>query len=157
MTNTEKFILKENGAKEAVTSLLKVLDGKSYSFADSALKTAKKFLNEDSHFNAKNALKKIDELTEIKSAGTAKKKTVSDIHGGREIYKAVYQVNHSKSYFLGALKHATVTDFSDDVLTLTFDSDPIAKYFSNNHKKTFESSASLIVGRKISLKILVEG
>ena len=156
MTNTEKFILEENGAKETVTEILKILDGKSYSFADSALKTAKKFLNEDSNFNAKNALKKISELADIVPTKPAKKKTVNNFYDGRKLYSATVDVNHKNNFFLGALKHAKVTDFSDDVLTLTFDSDPIAKYFEETHKKTFEESASLITGRKITIEILTE-
>ena len=64
MTNTEKFILKESGAKEAVTALLKIFDGKSYQFANATLNAAKKYLNEESQFSAKNALSKIDSLTD---------------------------------------------------------------------------------------------
>lgn len=64
MTTTEKFLLKESGAKETVTALLKIFDGKSYQFANSALNVAKKFLNEESQFNATNALNIIDLITE---------------------------------------------------------------------------------------------
>ena len=42
MTNSEKFILKEQGAKGAVISVLKIFDGRSYDFANSALNIAKK-------------------------------------------------------------------------------------------------------------------
>ena len=73
MTNTEKFILKENGAKETVTEILKVFNGKSYKFANAALNAAKTFLNEDSTFQAANALKKIEGLTEIKTSSAKKK------------------------------------------------------------------------------------
>ena len=64
MTNTEKFILKESGAIEAVVALLKIFDGKNYQFANAALNSAKKFLNEESQFSATKALNKIDLLTE---------------------------------------------------------------------------------------------
>ena len=74
MTNAEKFILKEAGAKEAVVSLLKIFDGKSYQFANAALNTAKKYLNEESQFKATNALKKIEELTAAEEPKTAPKK-----------------------------------------------------------------------------------
>ena len=73
MTNTEKFILKESGAKETVTEILKVFNGKSYKFANAALNAAKTFLNEDSTFQASNALKKIEGLTEIKTSSAKKK------------------------------------------------------------------------------------
>ena len=43
MTNTEKFILKEKGAKEIVMSIISVFDGKSYKFANAALNAAKMF------------------------------------------------------------------------------------------------------------------
>ncbi len=62
MTNTEKFILKEDGAKETVTAILKLFDGKSYKFSNAALNAAKSYLVEDSYFNAKNALKNISSL-----------------------------------------------------------------------------------------------
>ena len=64
MTNMEKFILKESGAKETVIALLKLFDGKSYQFANSALNVAKKYLNEESQFSAKKALSKINSLTD---------------------------------------------------------------------------------------------
>ena len=64
MTNTEKFILKESGAKETVIALLKLFDGKSYQFANSVLNVAKKYLNEESQFSAKKALSKINSLTD---------------------------------------------------------------------------------------------
>ena len=64
MTNAEKFILKETGGKEAVTALLKIFDGKSYKFANSALNAAKLFLNEESQFKAEKALQKINSLVE---------------------------------------------------------------------------------------------
>lgn len=41
MTNAEKFILKEKGAKDAIIALLKIFDGKSYEFANAVLNTAK--------------------------------------------------------------------------------------------------------------------
>ena len=62
MTNVEKFILKEKGAKEAVEMLLALFDGKSYKFANSALNAAKMFLNEESQFKAENALQKLETL-----------------------------------------------------------------------------------------------
>lgn len=62
MTNTEKFILKEKDAKDAVLTILAVLDGKNYKFSNAALNTAKMFLNEESHFDAANALMKINSL-----------------------------------------------------------------------------------------------
>ncbi len=62
MTTTERFILKENGAKETVRALVSLFNGKSYKFANSALNAAKSFLNEDSTFKAGNALAKIDAL-----------------------------------------------------------------------------------------------
>ena len=62
MTNTEKFVLKEDGAKETVTAILKLFDGKSYKFANAALNAAKSYLVEDSHFDLKNALKNISSL-----------------------------------------------------------------------------------------------
>ena len=75
MTSTEKFILQESGAKEAVIALLKIFDGKSYQFANAALNTAKKFLNEESQFKAENALKKIETIAAAeKTVVTAKKK-----------------------------------------------------------------------------------
>ncbi len=64
MTNTEKFILKEKGAKEIVMSIVSVFDGKSYKFANAALNAAKGFLNEESQFKAENALKKIAALSD---------------------------------------------------------------------------------------------
>lgn len=64
MTNTEKFILKEKGAKEIVMSIVSVFDGKSYKFANAALNAAKTFLNEDSTFTASTALKKIAALSD---------------------------------------------------------------------------------------------
>lgn len=67
MTSTEKFILKEEGAREAVVALLKVFDGKSYKFANTALNTAKMFINEESQFNAKKALDKIKSMSEEKA------------------------------------------------------------------------------------------
>ena len=73
MTNTEKFILKEKDAKEAVTALLKIFDGKSYKFANAALNTAKNFLNEDSQFKADSALKKIEQLIDAKVETSPKK------------------------------------------------------------------------------------
>ena len=66
MTNTEKFILKEKGAKEIVMSIISVFDGKSYKFANSALNAAKMFLNEESQFKAESALNKIAALTDAK-------------------------------------------------------------------------------------------
>ena len=73
MTNAEKFILKEAGAKDAVVALLKIFDGKSYQFANAALNTAKKFLNEESQFKAENALKKIETIAEKTAPVTPKK------------------------------------------------------------------------------------
>lgn len=66
MTNAEKFILKEKDAKETVRALVSLFNGKSYKFANSALNAAKNFLNEESTFNAGNALMKIDSLGESK-------------------------------------------------------------------------------------------
>mgnify|MGYP003571266274 CR=1 FL=1 len=77
MTNTEKFLLKENGAKEIVMSIISVFDGKSYKFANAALNAAKMFLNEESQFQAANALMKINSLVDKEkpaSALPAKKK-----------------------------------------------------------------------------------
>lgn len=74
MTNAEKFILKEKDAKETVTALLKLFDGKGYKFANAALNTAKNFLNEESQFKAESALKKIESLTDTKTEAPAKKK-----------------------------------------------------------------------------------
>ena len=68
MTNTEKFILKEKGAKEAVEMLLALFDGKSYKFANSALNVAKMFLNEESQFKAENALQKLETLLKKNNA-----------------------------------------------------------------------------------------
>ena len=62
MTNAEKLILKDEKAKKAVTAILKLFDGKNYKFANAALNAAKSYLVEDSHFNAKNALKNISSL-----------------------------------------------------------------------------------------------
>jgi len=62
MTNTEKFLMKEKGAKEAVEMLLALFDGKSYKFANSALNAAKMFLNEESQFQATSALQKLEML-----------------------------------------------------------------------------------------------
>ena len=66
MTNAEKFMLKEKGAKEIVMSIISVFDGKSYKFANSALNAAKMFLNEESQFKAEGALNKIAALTDAK-------------------------------------------------------------------------------------------
>lgn len=66
MTNSEKFLLKEKDAKEIVTALVKLFDGKSYKFANSALNAAKIFLTEESQFKAENVLKKIAALTDAK-------------------------------------------------------------------------------------------
>ena len=76
MTNVEKFILKEKGAKEAVEMLLALFDGKSYKFANSALNAAKMFLNEESQFKAENALQKLETLLKKDNAPvkTVKKK-----------------------------------------------------------------------------------
>ena len=62
MTNAEKFILKEKGAKETVRALVTLFHGKSYKFANSALNAAKMFLTEESTFKADNALKKIEKI-----------------------------------------------------------------------------------------------
>ena len=43
MTNTEKFILKESGAKETVIALLKLFDGKSYINAEKPVKKNRRF------------------------------------------------------------------------------------------------------------------
>ena len=74
MTSTEKFILKEAGAKDAVVALLKIFDGKSYQFANAALNTAKKFLNEESQFKAENALQKIETIVATEKTVVAPKK-----------------------------------------------------------------------------------
>ena len=66
MTNSEKFLLKEKDAKEIVTALVKLFDGKSYKFANAALNAAKIFLIEESQFKAENVLKKIAALTDAK-------------------------------------------------------------------------------------------
>ena len=58
MTNTEKFILKGEETKDAVLTILAVLDGKSYKFSNAALNAAKMFLNEESHFKLENAVQK---------------------------------------------------------------------------------------------------
>ena len=73
MTNTEKFILNDKGAKDAVVALLKIFDGKNYQFANAALNTAKKFLNEESQFKAENALKKIETIANAKAPAPKKK------------------------------------------------------------------------------------
>ena len=73
MTNAEKFILKESGAKETVIALLSLFNGKSYKFANSALNAAKMFLNEESHFEAANALQKINSLVEKENPAPKKK------------------------------------------------------------------------------------
>ena len=73
MTNTEKFILKEKDAKDAVLTILTALDGKNYKFANSALNAAKMFLNEESQFKAENAVQKL-ELLFAKSTEPVKKK-----------------------------------------------------------------------------------
>ncbi len=62
MTNTEKFILKGEETKDAVLTILAVLDGKSYKFSNAALNAAKMFLNEESHFKLENALQKVETL-----------------------------------------------------------------------------------------------
>lgn len=74
MTNTEKFILKEKGAKEIVMSIISVFDGKSYKFANAALNAAKMFLNEESQFKAEIALKRIAALSDAKTAPVTPKK-----------------------------------------------------------------------------------
>ena len=77
MTNTEKFILKEKDAKETVIALLSLFNGKSYKFANAALNIAKKFLNEESQFQAGNAVQKINALVQKENptpTSTAKKK-----------------------------------------------------------------------------------
>jgi len=74
MTNTEKFILKEKGAKEIVMSIISVFDGKSYKFANAALNAAKMFLNEESQFKAETALKRIAALSDAKTAPVTPKK-----------------------------------------------------------------------------------
>ena len=73
MTNTEKFVLKEKGAKETVEMLLALFDGKSYKFANSALNAAKMFLNEESQFKAENALQKLDMLLKKNNTPVKKK------------------------------------------------------------------------------------
>lgn len=73
MTNAEKFILKEKEAKETVIALLSLFNGKSYKFANSALNTAKMFLNEESQFKADNALKKINSLVDKENSASKKK------------------------------------------------------------------------------------
>ena len=62
MTNAEKLILKDENAKKVVTEVLKLLDGTSYKFASDCLKSAGYFLNVESHFNLKNAMKAINSL-----------------------------------------------------------------------------------------------
>ena len=62
MINAEKLILKDAKAKAAVTEVLKIFDGKSFKFAADCLKSATYFLNVDSHFDLKNALKNISSL-----------------------------------------------------------------------------------------------
>ena len=74
MTTTEKFLTKENGAKDSVIAVLKIFDGKSYKFANATLNTVKNFLNEESQFSAKNALKKIENMTTAEVAPKPKKK-----------------------------------------------------------------------------------
>lgn len=66
MTNAEKLILKDAKAKKAVTEVLKLFDGESYKFAADCLKSATYFLNVDSHFDLKNALKNISSLDDAK-------------------------------------------------------------------------------------------
>ena len=74
MTNVEKLILKEKGAREAIEMLLALFDGKSYKFANSALNAAKMFLNEESQFKAETALKRIAALSDAKTAPVTPKK-----------------------------------------------------------------------------------
>ena len=66
MTSAEKLILKDVKAKKAVTDVLKLFDGESYKFAADCLKSANYFLNVDSHFNLKNALKNISAIESAK-------------------------------------------------------------------------------------------
>lgn len=73
MTNSEKFILKEKDSKETLIVLLSLFNGKSYKFANSALNTAKMFLNEESHFDAANALMKINSLVNKENSVSKKK------------------------------------------------------------------------------------
>ena len=71
MTNAEKFILKEKDAKETVIALLSLFNGKNYKFANAALNTAKIFLNEESQFQAANALMKINSLVDKEKPASA--------------------------------------------------------------------------------------
>ena len=68
----------------------------------------------------------------------------------------VKDCNEYEEYFIGTLKHAKVAGYADDVLTLLFDRQPIAIFFTNCYKKKFEDTASSIVGRKITLNIECE-
>ena len=72
MTDTEKFILKGEETKDAVLTILAVLDDKSYKFSNAALNAAKMFLNEESHFKLENAVQKVETLF-AKSAKNAPK------------------------------------------------------------------------------------
>ena len=109
------------------------------------MKSASYFLNVDSHFDLKNALKNISSLD-----GAKKKLNFVD---ARKIFDAVLAENYAREYFRATLRHAKATDYADDVLTLTFDRQPIANHFESCYRKTFEESASKIFGRKITLEI----
>lgn len=62
MTNAEKLILKDAMAKKAILEVLKLFDGASHKFAAECLKAALRYLDTDSQFNFKNAVKNIDSL-----------------------------------------------------------------------------------------------
>ena len=75
---------------------------------------------------------------------------------GTKIFDAVLKENYAQKMFCAILRHAKVTRFLEDELTLTFDSQPIAEHFEQHRLKKFEGTASFITGRKINVKIEIE-
>ncbi len=155
MTTTEKFLVQEKDAKETVTELLKMFDGKSYRFANAALNTVKKFLNEESQFKAANALQKINSLVDKENPAPKKKKTVNDIAEGEKIFEAVKVAVKGKEIFSALLKDARVKSYAGEELTLKFGSEYKAHHFERYYKMQFENTASELFGKEI--KVEVEG
>lgn len=68
----------------------------------------------------------------------------------------VLKENDLQRLFCATLKHAKVTRFSEDEMTLTFDRQPIAVHFEKTYLKKFEDTAAFVTGRKITVEIEIE-
>ena len=153
MTNAEKFILKEKDAKETVIALLSLFNGKNYKFANAALNTAKMFLNEESQFQAANALMKINSLVQKENPApvtSPKKKTITDLEGGEKILSAVKAEVKYHEIFSTLLKDAKVKSYVGEELTLKFNSEYKANFFEEHYKVRFENTTSKLFGKQIT-------